>query len=33
MNTLKDNLTTKEISLIKQMVKNCIVSNYQSCDK
>ena len=33
MNTLKDNLTTKEISLIKQMVKNCMVSNYQACDK
>ena len=27
------NLTDKEISLIKQMVKNCMVSNYQTCEK
>ena len=33
MNTLKGNLTDKEISLIKQMVKNCMVSNYQTCEK
>jgi len=33
MNNLKGNLTDKEISLIKQMVKNCMVSNYQTCEK
>lgn len=33
MNTLKDDLTTKEISQIKQMAKNCMVSNYQICEK
>ena len=33
MITLNDNLTKKEISQIKQMVKNCMVSNYQNCKK
>ena len=28
-----DNLTKKEISQIKQMAKNCMVSNYQNCKK
>ena len=33
MITLNDNLTKKEISQIKQMAKNCMVSNYQNCKK
>ena len=33
MITLNDNLTKKEISQIKHMAKNCMVSNYQNCKK